>query len=696
MTKICPLCGAPNPDNAKFCNKCGAPLEEGTVVCKVCGSKNPKDAEFCRVCGSPLKPITRLVKGRYRLLKMIGEGGFGRTYLATDELLFGRKVVLKEFTQRKKSSDVIMKEGMILAKLNHPLIPKIHGFFEDKGKIYLAQDYIEGKNLRVLLETKGRQTEDFVLKVLQDVLDTLAYLQKLDPPLVHRDIKPENLIISNGKTYLVDFGAVKELSKEALKHKTIIYTKGYVSPEQRKGEPALSSDIYSLGVVAIELLTGMHPEKFINKKTKEINYNVLSNYRQELVEFLVKMTNPDPSLRYKTAEEALTDLGIITKMATLRKFIQSMGISSSPSEEQKNAILKSAEDLGIPRRQAKIIIAELESKGGEVPPKTQGGISYKKSTTTQSKTFRERLRSIISSHSSMPVKLVGSLKAMNSKIAKIEFSEDGSLLATGSWNGVVKIYSTKSWQRLMALKASSGMSPHVLDVKLSPNARKLAAASATGEIRVWEVGTWLLAKSIKSSDFEANTVVFSQDEQFVFGGFADGSIKAWDTVTFNKIFDVSDLGGWVLRLETISRYLFAGTNNGHIYIWDIALKKLKKVLKEHDGWINYITFKVTTGEIISSTEDGELIIWSSRNLKPVWKGKITSQNITAITTTPDKGMLLFATGEDVHVFDMDEKVEISSFSAQHRVTAMGYAPHSLYFMTGDEKGTLKLWKFKKD
>ncbi len=695
MTKICPLCGAQNPDNAKFCSKCGAPLEQGTVVCKVCGSKNPRDSEFCRVCGSPLKPITRLIKGRYRLLKMIGEGGFGKTYLATDELLFGRKVVLKEFTQRKKSSDVIMREGMILAKLNHPLIPKIHGFFEDKGRIYLAQDYIEGKNLRVLLETKGKQSEDFVLKVLRDVLDILVYLQNLDPPLVHRDIKPENLILSNGKTYLVDFGAVKELSKDALKHKTIIYTKGYVSPEQRKGEPTLSSDIYSLGIVAMELLTGIHPEKFINKQTKEVNYNVLSNFRPELVEFIVKMTNPDPSLRYHSAEEALKGLEIVTKMATLRKFIQSMGISSSPTDEQKQAIIKSAEDLGIPREKAKIIINELESKSADVQ-KTEGHISYKRSTTTQSKTFRERLKKLISSHSEMPVKLVGSLKAMNNRIAKIEFSEDGSLLAVGGWDGVVKVLSTKTWQRLVALKASSGMSSHVLDVKLSPNARKLAAASSNGEIRVWGVGTWLLAKSLKGPNFEANTVVFSQDEQFLFGGFANGSIKAWDTVTFNKIFDISDIGGWVLKLETISRYLFAGTNSGQIYIWDIALRKLKKVLKEHDGWINYITFKVNTGEIISSTEDGELIVWSARNLKPVWKGKLTERSITAITTTPDKSMLLFATGENVHIFDMEEKKEISRFSAQQRVTALGYAPHSLYFMTGDEKGIVKLWKFKRD
>ncbi len=695
MTKICPVCGAENPDNAKFCGKCGTPLEEGTIVCKVCGSINPAGSEFCRVCGSPLKPITRLIKGRYRLIKMIGEGGFGRTYIATDELLFGRKVVLKEFTEKRKNSDVIMKEGMVLAKLNHPLIPKIHGFFEDRGRIYLAQDYIEGKTLRVVLETKGKQSEDFVLKVLHDVLDTIAYLQNQDPPLVHRDIKPENLIISNGKTYLVDFGAVKELSKDALKHKTIIYTKGYVSPEQRKGEPTLSSDLYSLGVVAIELLTGMHPEKFVDKDTKAINYNVISNFRTELVEFLVKMTNKDQSLRYHTAEEALKDLEMVTKMATLRKFIQSMGISSNFNEEQKNAIIKSAEELGIPRDKAKIITRELQSKSQNAET-TNAHLSYKKGTTTQSKTFRKVLHGLISEHDQIPVKLVGTLKSMNNKVAKIEFSVDGSLLAVGSWGGIVKVFSTKTWQRLVSLKASKGVSPHVLDVKISPNARKLASASANGEIRVWEVGTWLLAKFIQGSDFEANTVVFSQDEQFVFAGFADGSIKAWDTTTFNKIFEVSDLNGWVLKLETVSRYLFAGTNSGEIYIWDIALRKLKKVLKGHDGWINYITFNVINGEIISTTEDGQIVIWSARNLKPIWKGQLASTNITAITSTPDKSMLIFATDEDVHVFDLENRQEVSKFSAQQRVTALGYAPKSLYFMSGDERGTLKLWKFKKD
>ncbi len=209
---------------------------------------------------------------------------------------------------------------MILAKLNHPQIPKIHGFLEDKknSKIYLIQDFVEGKNLRQLLTERTKLEEDEAIIILKDTLDILSYLHSFNHSLLHRDIKPENIIVDqNGKAYLVDYGAVIEYHGDK-KDREIMYTKGYASPQQKQGFSSPSSDLYSLGIVAIEILTGLTPDKFKNEETGIVDYSVINDMSVELRDFLVKMTKLSTSDRFKNASEAKNALEVIEKIRTLR------------------------------------------------------------------------------------------------------------------------------------------------------------------------------------------------------------------------------------------------------------------------------------------------------------------------------------------------------------------------------------------
>ncbi|MEO0246704.1 MAG: serine/threonine-protein kinase, partial [candidate division WOR-3 bacterium] len=369
--KVCQKCGKQSPDNALFCAFCGNKFESGTK-CSTCGETNPPGEYFCIKCGSPLSTGPILIENRYKLLKKIGVGGFGKTYLAEDLQLFGRKVVIKEFSDTSsKGKEFIKREGMILAKLNHPQIPKIHGYTVDKsGKIYLIQDFVEGKNLRQILSERGKLEEDEAIIVLKDTLDILSYLHSFDPPLLHRDIKPENIIVDqNGKAFLVDYGAVIEY-KPGERDREIIYTKGYASPKQRLGYSSPQSDLYSLGIVAIEILTGLTPDKFKNDEKGTIDYSVIDTMSVEVREFLTKLTGGSavqtalsiemrPESLFKSASEAKAALEVLEKIRTLRDIkISQFAGQIGPKEEKE--IFDMASKMQIPHDLMKKVLDEVK------------------------------------------------------------------------------------------------------------------------------------------------------------------------------------------------------------------------------------------------------------------------------------------------------------------------------------------------
>ncbi|MEO0258158.1 MAG: serine/threonine-protein kinase, partial [candidate division WOR-3 bacterium] len=447
--KTCPKCGKQSPDNAIFCPFCGNKFESA-LKCPGCGEANPPGEYFCVKCGSPLSTGPVLIDNRYKLLKKIGVGGFGKTYLAEDLQLFGRKVVIKEFSDTSsKGKEFIKREGMILAKLNHPQIPKIHGYIVDKsGKIYLLQDFVEGKNLRQILTERGKLEEDEAIIVLKDTLDILSYLHSFDPPLLHRDIKPENIIVDqNGKAFLVDYGAVIEY-KPGERDREIIYTKGYASPKQRLGYSSPQSDLYSLGIVAIEILTGLTPDKFKDDERGTIDYSVIEKMSIEVREFLTKLTGgatPQtplsvemrPDSLFKSAGEAKAALEVIEKIRTLRdiKISQYAG-KIGPKEEKE--ILDMAAKMQIPSDVIKKVLEEEKRRGREVSQKQ----------VSSSSPFITRLSLVSQVTGVTQIKMLGKVQAHQGIAFQVLFTPKGDHMLTLRADGVIKVFGTTEWQKL--------------------------------------------------------------------------------------------------------------------------------------------------------------------------------------------------------------------------------------------------------
>ena len=224
----------------------------------------------------PLKS-GEVLRGRYRVKRIIGQGGMGSIYLADDTRLEGRQCALKEVEHDKslppelarEARDQFLREATVLARLDHPNLPKVSDFFSISNRDYLVMDFIPGKDLRALI-SEAHQEERFlaesdVLNWAGQLSNALTYLHSQNPPILHRDIKPSNLKVTpDGLIKLVDFGLVKLLAPGEI---TITVMQGqgtalYTPLEQYGGDsghPDVRSDVYAFGATLYHLLTNEPP-----------------------------------------------------------------------------------------------------------------------------------------------------------------------------------------------------------------------------------------------------------------------------------------------------------------------------------------------------------------------------------------------------------------------------------------------------
>ena len=257
--------------------------------------------------------------GRYEITRKLGGGGFAITYVARDFLRPGYPFcVVKQLRPNQNHPRVVdcfEKEAAILRKLGkHPQIPELLDHFREGPNLYIIQEFIDGKNLAEEISPGKRLNESYVTKFLKEVLQVLSFIHHFG--VIHRDIKPQNLVRhSNGKIVLIDFGAVKELGslmvdgQGQVASSMIVGTPGYMSSEQSLGRPCLASDVYALGITAIQALTGILPSKLEeNPQTGEVIWRNKARVSRSFAEILNTMVRRHYSLRYASADDVLTAL----------------------------------------------------------------------------------------------------------------------------------------------------------------------------------------------------------------------------------------------------------------------------------------------------------------------------------------------------------------------------------------------------
>lgn len=269
-----------------------------------------------------------LLNNRYQILEVLGKGGFGETFLAIDTYMpSGRKCVIKQLKPAIQVTTIpewlqerFKREATILEELgeNNSQIPRLYAYFSEKGDFYLVQEWIEGMTLTQKHQQQGNFSEKEVRGILCDLLPVLDYIHT--HRIIHRDIKPDNIIWrqSDGKPVLIDFGVMKEAvatmvnSDGKTAYSVILGTPGYMSSEQAAGRPLYSSDLYSLGLTAVFLLTGKTPQYLeTDASTGEfIWWQDLPNLHPSLTTVIDRAIRFHPRDRFASATEMLAALQV--------------------------------------------------------------------------------------------------------------------------------------------------------------------------------------------------------------------------------------------------------------------------------------------------------------------------------------------------------------------------------------------------
>lgn len=339
------------------------------VECPKCKAENTSDSQFCKSCATPLSsskeipvtatletPTAKLTRGttfasRYEIIEELGKGGMGRVYRVEDKKI-GEEVALKLIMPAIASDQTMIErfrnELKLARKITHKNVCRMHDFHEEEGIPFITMEYVAGEDLKSFMRSKGKIIEE-TISIAKQVCEGLAEAHELG--VVHRDLKPQNIMIDKkGRARIMDFGIARSIEAPGVTSSgMMIGTPDYISPEQAEGEEAdQRSDIYSLGSILYEMVTGNVPFKgdtalsvALKHKTKippdprKLNPEV----PKELSRLILICMEKDRERRYQTAEDLLSDLSNIEEGFPLGTKIQPRRRSFATVKIRKNLFI---------------------------------------------------------------------------------------------------------------------------------------------------------------------------------------------------------------------------------------------------------------------------------------------------------------------------------------------------------------------
>lgn len=717
-----------------------------------------------------------LLDGRYQVIHKLGRGGFGETYIAQDTRRPGHpKCVVKhlkplapdELDGLDDVRRLFSKEAETLEKLgHHDQIPRLLAHFEKDREFYLVQEFIEGHPLSqeltaadvapsqpaVSLQKEGdRWSEAQVIQLLEEVLSILVFVH--DYGIIHRDIKPENIIRrqSDRRLVLIDFGAVKQLQTTLINSAgdtasrqsdvtVAINSAGYTPIEQIRGRPCLNSDIYALGMICIQALTGLHPRSFEeNLHVAEVLWTQQAQVSPELAAILTTMTRYNWKDRYQTAAEVMQDLHHLvhaaSPVASSALTLPPVGNSASnsnytptqvkPASPQPETPSQPLPDLfpaDQPARTNRRVKETGQSPAPELEPDQAKQINLHQHLRQLKVLLKPKMISRLagiglmligttifvgymsgsgSSRNTESVELIerqderllATLTGHSSMVTAIAFNSNGETLASASTDKTIKVWDVALESPIQTLTDGSGENPAIAT---SSDGKLLASSSMGNTIKVWNLETGELLHTLRGHTWTVSAIAMSPDNQTLVSSGEDNTIRIWNLETGELLNSLTGQAAAISALDISPDgwLLVGGSADNTVKVWKLQTGELLHQFRGHSAEVHAVAMSPNGATIVSGSADHTIKVWNLYSGELIKTLSGHSAEVYAIAISPDGRTLISGSADHkVKLWDLHTGETLYTFRGHNsEVHSVAISPDGQTLASGSWDRTIRLWQ----
>lgn len=596
------------------------------------------------------------VFSRYEVLERIGSGGMGTVYKARD-LHLDRWVALKVLPPGMRGDvealERFKREARALARLKHPRVAAVYDAHVEGGFPHLVMEYVEGENLERRLQQQSLLPEQDAVRLGIEVAEALEHIHSHN--LVHRDVKTSNIIIgAEGKAVLTDFGIAFEPSLPRISQGAL-GTPEYMSPEQAGGRVLDGrSDLYSLGVVLYECLTGTLP---FQRQGESLA--ALTGLMTDVLEA------PVPPLRVRCAAVPAWLEAVVLKC-----------LAKEPAER-----FATAAELALALR-----MAGASEKPVTVAPRNEampGPPPDQEETDEPADDVR-----VLHRGPRRGLSLISHVRPVDA----VAFSPDGSRLASASEDGLIRIWQVGDGQLLQTLEGHEG---NVVSVAFSPDGRYLASGDVAGGVCIWDAGAGQLVRRLDGHSALVMSVAFSPDGRSLVTGGADRAVRIWNYRRGNQERTAGWHDGYVLAtaFSPDGAYVASGGADGEVRIWDVRKGRLVRALEGHGAWVMSVAFSPDGTRLASGGADEAVHVWHAGTGAHLQTLRGHRAWVMSVAFSPGSAHLASA-GRDhtIRLWDVGAGRMLRRLDGHTGpVTSLAFSPNGQYLASGSSDCTVRFW-----
>ncbi|NMG06483.1 serine/threonine-protein kinase [Brasilonema sp. UFV-L1] len=648
---------------------------------------NPSNADtqlFCQNCGSEL-----LLEGRYRVVRLLGGGGFAKTYEVIERN--GTVKVLKVLhLDLPKAVSLFQQEAQVLSQLDHPGIPRGNGYFtflpnnSQEPLHCLIMEKIEGLNLEQYLQQRSYRpiNQDLALEWLTQLMTILHQVHQQN--FFHRDIKPSNIMLkADGQLVLIDFGTARGvtptyIAKQPLGQVTGINSPGYTPPEQLNGQAVLTSDFFATGRTFVYLVTGKAPndQDIYDPNTDEVHWrNYAPGTSPLLADLIDDLMRRSPSQRPQK-----TDV-ILQRLADIEGALKKQAKSGSSKNFSKSRTIQTHRrfNLSFGNKSLVMVIVGVIAASAVIMLLIPFGKSGKSNSAEQ---WAKNLS------------LVNTLRSHSEAVSSVAIAPNEQILASASHDKTIKLWNPQTGKLIRTIY---GHSLPVLSLAISPDGQNLVSGSLDETIKQWNLGNGQQVRSIKADGYVAwnNAIAISKDGQNLASGSADKTIRLWNFTNGQRLrtFYGHSLPVLAVAISPSGQTLVSGSTDKTIRLWNLSTGEQLHTLSGHTGWVTCLAVSPDNQTVVSGSLDKTIKTWDIKTGALLRTLSGHSYSVLSVAISPD-GQIA-ATGGlngEIRLWNLETGKLLHTIAGHTKqVVSLAISQDGQTLVSGSADDTIKVW-----